>query len=75
MTITQKNRIAQLEQQLAELRDQALVEAFANRVAVNIMLVLASTPFQLWPKSAKVAYYREAEKTPMVAKLYRSRLD
>lgn len=63
-----------LQVELRELRMLPMLEEFAERVAQNIMVQLAVTPYDQWPDHARRAFEHESRKSPTIAREYRSRL-
>ena len=69
-----KQEIARLEKLLESLQKDKYLEDFAKEVGENLMVCLVNIPFDQWPDIAQVAFNHTANRLPMVAQEYKSRL-
>ena len=73
-TDTIKAENEQLKKQIEELKQGKYIEAFAREVGMNIMLILANTPYSRWPDVAKISFKHASERQEVSAYLYQQRL-
>lgn len=67
-------RIAELEEEIRELRLRETLRQFAGSLCESVGMLLAHMPYEQWPSMAKRAFEHERQKAPTAAQLYKDRL-
>jgi len=68
------SKIAELEAQIQSLRDKETLKPFVEEFKEALGLVLVNTPYEEWPKLAKLAFEHVSSRMETAAWMYRTKL-